>query len=468
MRSISTSRVSTRPAFVSRSSSSSNSLSGSATEFAADEHLVAVGVEAHVADLEDVGGGRSPRSADRDPAQRGAHTGDQLAQPERLGHVVVGADLEADHRVDLGVARGHHDDRHPRARAQLAAHVDAGDLRAASRRAARARAGSRRSVRSPRGRRPRSRRGSPRAASATDSASRYDCSSSTTRISGGSAISVLLGGTRSAAAPSRSSRARAERERRALALARLDGDLAAVGLRDVAHDRQTEPGAAGVAAARPVDPVEALEDPLEVARRDPDAVIAHRRARRRSPTTRAPISTGCAGPEYLIALSSRLMSALRICRRSHDDARGRAARRATRIGTSAAVGGGLHDVDGLRRSSSRTGIGSRRRRLLRLDRAEVEQVVDDAGQAVGLVHDPLGQLLHDRDVVGRGHRLGEQPERADRRLQLVAHVGDEVAAHALDAPRFRDVARVNATAPTISPSRRSGNARSWSTWRGGP
>ena len=40
----------------------------------------------------------------------------------------------------------------------------------------------------PRDRRPRSRRGIPRARSATDDASRYDCSSSTTRMSGGSAI----------------------------------------------------------------------------------------------------------------------------------------------------------------------------------------------------------------------------------------------------------------------------------------
>ena len=54
-----------------------------------------------------------------------------------------------------------------------------------------------------------------------------------------------------------------------------DGDLAAVRLRDVADDRETETGAAGVAAARPVDAVEALEDALEIARRDPDAVIAH-------------------------------------------------------------------------------------------------------------------------------------------------------------------------------------------------
>ena len=66
-----------------------------------------------------------------------------------------------------------------------------------------------------------------------------------------------------------------ERERRAFALARLHGDLAAVRLGDVADDRQPEPGAAGVAAAGAVDPVEAFEDALEVAGRDADAVIAH-------------------------------------------------------------------------------------------------------------------------------------------------------------------------------------------------
>ena len=62
-------------------------------------------------------------------SQRRAHARHELAQPERLGHVVVGTHLEPHDRVDLGVARGHHDDRHLRARPDLAAHVDAGDAR---------------------------------------------------------------------------------------------------------------------------------------------------------------------------------------------------------------------------------------------------------------------------------------------------------------------------------------------------
>ena len=60
------------------------------------------------------------------PAQHRPHAGQQLAQRERLGHVVVGAQLEAAHAIDLLAARGEHDDRHVDARgAQLAAHVPA-------------------------------------------------------------------------------------------------------------------------------------------------------------------------------------------------------------------------------------------------------------------------------------------------------------------------------------------------------
>ena len=86
--------------------------------------------------------GRSGSSSSRrgHPAQRGAHARDELAQPERLRHVVVGADLEPDDRVDLGVARGHHDDRHARTRCGGRGTRRRRRSSGASRRAARARA----------------------------------------------------------------------------------------------------------------------------------------------------------------------------------------------------------------------------------------------------------------------------------------------------------------------------------------
>ena len=58
------------------------------------------------------------------PARDGADAGDQLAQPERLDDVVVGAELEPDDPVGLLAARGDDDDRHVGALAQLPADVE--------------------------------------------------------------------------------------------------------------------------------------------------------------------------------------------------------------------------------------------------------------------------------------------------------------------------------------------------------
>ena len=62
----------------------------------------------------------------RRAAQHRTHSGDQLAQAVGLRDVVVGADLEADHGVDLGALCGDHDDRHRGARPDRAADVDPG------------------------------------------------------------------------------------------------------------------------------------------------------------------------------------------------------------------------------------------------------------------------------------------------------------------------------------------------------
>src|SRR5512138_3704163 len=56
-------------------------------------------------------------------AQHGFDARHQLAHAERLGDVVVRADLEPDHTVNLFAAGGDHDDRHAAGLAQLAADV---------------------------------------------------------------------------------------------------------------------------------------------------------------------------------------------------------------------------------------------------------------------------------------------------------------------------------------------------------
>ena len=56
------------------------------------------------------------------------HAGDELARVERLGQVVVGADLEADDLVDVLVAGGQHQDRNVGALADPAADLDPVDV----------------------------------------------------------------------------------------------------------------------------------------------------------------------------------------------------------------------------------------------------------------------------------------------------------------------------------------------------
>ena len=104
------------------------------------------------------------------------------------------------------------------------------------------------------------------------------------------------------------------------------------------------------------------------------------------------------------------------------------------------AGRGAGAVDGLgdhRVDVDRHQLGQR---LAALQPGEVDQLAHQPGQPVGLVRDPAGEALHRLRVVGGLlDRLGQQGQRADRRLQLVPHVGDEVAADRLGAPGLGDV-----------------------------
>ena len=82
-------------------------------------------VDLHGARLDplSLAGGRAP--IELSASQLGANPAQQLAYRERLGHVVVGADLEADDLVDLGVLRRQKDDRDGAPGPDLAADVEA-------------------------------------------------------------------------------------------------------------------------------------------------------------------------------------------------------------------------------------------------------------------------------------------------------------------------------------------------------
>ncbi|OPZ48494.1 MAG: hypothetical protein BWY91_03189 [bacterium ADurb.BinA028] len=93
---------------------------------ALDRDHVAVDVHPHRAGL-DRGVGRLVGL--RQPAQHGAHSGEQLTRGVGLGDVVVGPHLEPDDLVDLGVFGGEHDDRDAGLGSQRTAYLHAGQAR---------------------------------------------------------------------------------------------------------------------------------------------------------------------------------------------------------------------------------------------------------------------------------------------------------------------------------------------------
>ncbi len=79
------------------------------------------------------------------------------------------------------------------------------------------------------------------------------------------------------------------------------------------------------------------------------------------------------------------------------------------------------------------------RRPLDLDATQLEKVVDSPTDAVGFVHEALGETFAERGIVFGEQRLGQQRERPDRRLELMADVRDEVRADSLEPGSLRDV-----------------------------
>ena len=85
---------------------------GQVDRLAADGDQVAGEIDRDLAGLDRARAALDGRGAvELAAAELGADAAEQLADAERLGDVVVGADLEADDLVDLGVLRGQEDDR---------------------------------------------------------------------------------------------------------------------------------------------------------------------------------------------------------------------------------------------------------------------------------------------------------------------------------------------------------------------
>ena len=101
-------------------------------------------------------------------------------------------------------------------------------------------------------------------------------------------------------------------------------------------------------------------------------------------------------------------------------------------------------------------------RIRRLQARELDDLLGDAGE-------PLATPWSGASRTGapapgrrrRCERLGEQADRADRRLELVADVGDEVAAHLVEAVRLGAVVGEQQDVARSRAGRRARRGRCW-------
>ena len=191
-------------------------------------------------------------------------------------------------------------------------------------------------------------------------------------------------------------------------------------------DRQPEPGAAGRPRPRRVGPVEALEDALEVPLRDADALVADgdlHLAVAAAGADRHPGADRAVGHRVVDQVDQR-RDQLGLAA-----AHGQPALAAGHHRDAGGLGGQPGPVHRLGHHVVHLDDRRRRQRLGALQPGQLDQLGDQPAEPVALVLHPLGEAADRLRVVGRAlHRLGEQGQRAHRRLELVRDVRDEVAA----------------------------------------
>ena len=202
-----------------------------------------------------------------------------------------------------------------------------------------------------------------------------------------------------------------------------------MGRRDVLDDGQTESGPTGGPVSSGVDAIEALEDPVDLARRDADALVGDRDVDAAVVPARGHENRGSVGgvgdrvghqvPDCdhdLLGVPQHLQAAFA---GGHDgDLLGR------RVDCAGVDRGGDHVVDTERLRSLE--------RVVALEPRELDDLLDQSGQPFTLLEHPTRKALDRLGVVGCVvDGLRQQANRADGRLELVADVGDEVAADGL-------------------------------------
>ena len=192
-----------------------------------------------------------------------------------------------------------------------------------------------------------------------------------------------------------------------------DGELAVVRVDEPLGDREPEPGARPVCARR-IALVADVEDAVEVGSRNAAAAVAHRdehACRAGSSSTPASTTTLPSLGVCRIAFSSRLRSArstsgarrLDLGRRTdHPAFEAHALRRGDGRAPGERVGDEVGERHGAELEPQRAGLGA----------AQLEQVVDERGEVVGLLPEPAVVAVDGLGIVDHAvlERLGHRPD----------------------------------------------------------
>ncbi|CAM4153179.1 hypothetical protein JAAN108728_13830 [Janibacter anophelis] len=210
-----------------------------------------------------------------------------------------------------------------------------------------------------------------------------------------------------------------------------DLDVAAVVGADVLDDRQAETGAAGGPGAGGVHPVEALEDAGLLVLGDARPLVGDGDLDRVALQARAHADRGVG-----VGVGDRVADEVAHGGDEHVLVAAHVQVLGDLVGQGDVLGLGLDaqvlegerddvlDLDELRVLQDRRA----------LEPGELDDLLDQARQAHRLTLHPTGEAVDGLGVVlGVHDRLGEQGDATDRRLELVADVGDEVASGLLDA-----------------------------------
>ncbi len=116
------------------------------------------------------------------------------------------------------------------------------------------------------------------------------------------------------------------------------------------------------------------------------------------------------------------------------------------------LGGDAVAVDGLRDHGVDADPLGGCQRVAGLQAAQLDDLGGDAGEALRLPRQALGEALDLLRLVGGARQgLGEEADGADRGLQLVADVGDEVASHVVEPVRLGAIVGEEQHEPVAEP-----------------